>query len=613
MIAAGSASAASLQVETSGSDAPGCGPIGTPCKTISYAVNLAAAGDTVNVGSGTFDESPNGVQINKALTLRGTNDGSNQTVISGGLSTTATSRGTIGVTAAGDVTVSNFNVEDFSSLGAPNVNSANKLGLYSKPPLAGGPFKYTFRHLILDGSGGLPGGGIYLNFVSTGSSTEVNFTGGSICGQAGNGILVENASKPVTVKNSGICQGTTGNSAYFNLLGTNSGGENLDDAVQSVIGNTVLGSSLTFSANPDFGSATAPGFNAPVVRDNSIVLPSGGSAITLYTGKNAATYRGAINDPVVSGNVITTSTPGATAIRLLGLVRFADIYDNVSQGVDTFARTERVLTNSPGVYLDPTGTRLFKNKLYGASPTIAVNNQSPRFIVAYQNWWGCNEGPNYTDNGNPSPPHRAGILPQCAGINQALAGGDVLFDPWLTNLDGPTGPSGATGSTGPQGPPGSSGNDGATGATGNQGPTGSTGQQGPTGKQGKVGPTGPAGSDGKGPRPAVRRLPPKRPVRIRPHRRTFKIAKVTCRGGNCRIKKTAVRVTVRNKIYRGFAKSTKKRFRKGQTRRIKVTVPQRVFRKMPHGRKVGSITVAIRAKSSNGTLNKRAVSVGIGR
>lgn len=156
MIGAASASAASLQVETTGTDSPTCGPIATPCLTISHAVNLAAPGDTVNVGGGTFVETPNGVQINKPLTLRGTADGSDRTTISGGLSTTATSRGTIGVTAAGAVTVRNFNVVSFSSLGTPNVGTANKLGLYARPPASGATPIYNFHQLDLDGSGGGP-------------------------------------------------------------------------------------------------------------------------------------------------------------------------------------------------------------------------------------------------------------------------------------------------------------------------------------------------------------------------------------------------------------------------------------------------------------------------
>ncbi len=41
-------------VAITGADAPGCGTIASPCRTIQYAANLVTAGDTVLIAPGTY-------------------------------------------------------------------------------------------------------------------------------------------------------------------------------------------------------------------------------------------------------------------------------------------------------------------------------------------------------------------------------------------------------------------------------------------------------------------------------------------------------------------------------------------------------------------------------
>jgi hypothetical protein len=50
------ASLPSVSVATTGTDAPTCGSPASPCKTISYALGLAASGATVHVAAGTYNE-----------------------------------------------------------------------------------------------------------------------------------------------------------------------------------------------------------------------------------------------------------------------------------------------------------------------------------------------------------------------------------------------------------------------------------------------------------------------------------------------------------------------------------------------------------------------------
>ncbi len=66
---AGLAAGQTLYVRTSGSDSSACTST-APCRTIAHAVAVAASGDSIDVGTGTFVEGA-GVVINKDLTIKG--------------------------------------------------------------------------------------------------------------------------------------------------------------------------------------------------------------------------------------------------------------------------------------------------------------------------------------------------------------------------------------------------------------------------------------------------------------------------------------------------------------------------------------------------------------
>ena len=61
-------SSANLYVTTTGNNAGNCQTLGAPCLTIAYALSQAAAGDTINIGGGTFTEE---LTISKSVVLNG--------------------------------------------------------------------------------------------------------------------------------------------------------------------------------------------------------------------------------------------------------------------------------------------------------------------------------------------------------------------------------------------------------------------------------------------------------------------------------------------------------------------------------------------------------------
>jgi len=61
-----------IRVATTGTDTPGCGSVGDPCRTVQYGVNQAAAGDDILVVSGVYtDPAGTVVALDKTVTLQG--------------------------------------------------------------------------------------------------------------------------------------------------------------------------------------------------------------------------------------------------------------------------------------------------------------------------------------------------------------------------------------------------------------------------------------------------------------------------------------------------------------------------------------------------------------
>ncbi|MCX6024408.1 MAG: hypothetical protein NTZ05_22300, partial [Chloroflexi bacterium] len=122
-----------------GSDASNdCKTVGSPCKTIAYAVGVALAGDTVIIAAGTY---PERITINKNLTVNGA--GAATTIIDGGH-------------AGSVVTVSSGSASSISGVTIRNGTSGGGAGIYH----VAGTLTVTDSILTGNTTSGV-GGGIY--------------------------------------------------------------------------------------------------------------------------------------------------------------------------------------------------------------------------------------------------------------------------------------------------------------------------------------------------------------------------------------------------------------------------------------------------------------------
>ncbi len=175
---------------------------------------------------------------------------------------------------------------------------------------------------------------------------------------------------------------------------------------------------------------------------------------------------------------------------------------------------------------------------------------------------------------------------------------------------GPTGATGATGATGVTGATGATGVTGATGATGDTGDTGATGATGDPGDTGPTGPTGPRGPGFGDNSPRFNKLT-ERTIKV-PSNRRVKAVKVTCRGGNCRIRRATARYTVGGQAFSGREIFQKTTFAAGRSAIITVKVPKRVHRRLDSS-KSGTLNVSVLATSSNGSRNQNTLRNGLRR
>ncbi len=214
LILAGTASAQTRYVATTGTDTGTCVNIATPCRTIQYAHNQAAAGDTISIAAGTYSESP---RVTKSVTLAGASAAT--TIIApqladqlpGPAPTPANSAVILDINGAGiNVTVRDLTVR-FPTGQYPAVGRSPIIGIW----ITGGAAA-TVRNTIVteihdaDVSGVQTGNCIMAGSALRGAAGTVVFENNQVSRCQKNGITANESGTVATIRNNTVIDGGLG-------------------------------------------------------------------------------------------------------------------------------------------------------------------------------------------------------------------------------------------------------------------------------------------------------------------------------------------------------------------------------------------------------------------
>jgi hypothetical protein len=423
LLGASPADAATIFVDDDDPGGPGCGSITNPCETIQEGIDAASAGDTVQVGAGTYVEQ---LDIDTAITLRG----------------------------AGPVTM--IKSPDGASLD-------DKFGPGDRRPVV---FVHdtgdaaTIEDLKVNGDAqGGPGCGFeffgiaYVNAPGTVADVTVTHIRNQPLDSCESGFAVYNsnldqATRSWAVRDStiqdyqkqGITAEEAGLSTTIERNAVTGAPEAVDDIVQNgirvedgfadVTGNTVVGNACELPAcgldpltdelaagisflgavdgtrvlgndvhGNDAGVMDELGQGTHLVEENDL---SGNDAMGVYVDDGELAVNGNDLSDGAIGIAAVSQNDGTDHVPAVGAV------GNTILGAGT-----GVAVSSDGIAPAPTVAASF-NRIAGSS-TAGLQNDADASITAENNWWGCSSGPEQ---------------PACDSIANTGSGG-VDFDPWL--------------------------------------------------------------------------------------------------------------------------------------------------------------------------------------
>ena len=354
--------------------------------TIQAAVTSAVAGDTINVGAGTYDEF--GIIIDKPLTIQGAGEGT--TIVDGGGGSVGSVPGIFrilpGLAAKGSGAIS---ISDMT-LQNPNKNTtatqyfAISIGVKQ---LTTGISRIDLDELEIKGPGdpAKTGYGIYADGGLTGGVDqefpEFTLTNSKISGQTYNGLGLDAWRAKATVDGNELFEGTNGQSAIL-VMNEYTPSRMTDPVI--VTNNTSQGRliSVRNDVPGNFG-----GYDDIQITDNEI---SGltASDFGVRVGSSTTTSASAhIAKAVIENNSIRGdgTSAGTSGVLILGLVQDAQVNENNIVGVGTGINVVLNQTQS-AVAVSAQRNRLFAD-------TTGLANATTAAVNATENWWGCQDGP----------------------------------------------------------------------------------------------------------------------------------------------------------------------------------------------------------------------------
>ena len=378
------AAPATLNVETDGTDSGDC--VSSACATIQYAVNQATAGDTIEVGPGTFAEA---VTVSKEVSLRGANAGiagedssrGAETVIDGSTGTA------LRISAAG-VSVDGFTVT--GEAGGIYATAADRL--------------YVRNDIVRSAKGR----GLTLASESAAVMIERNVIDGLIYGVttaggeyqylriADNSIAVgEPSGYAVFNDGEGTFPGLelTGNSVH----GMSNIGGNVEGGIVS--GNRFEAGSAELALQVDLHEST--------VSCNAFEGNGTGGCLQIFGNQYKLDPSA---DATISGNSFHGCDPYGIQLSP-GLERIAITGNTITDSYDGI--NTRLLAKETPWSVDGEQVSIVGNRIVGISH-LGIDNLVEGTLEAADNWWGCNAGPSVV-GGN--------------GCSSLSAG--VQAEPWL--------------------------------------------------------------------------------------------------------------------------------------------------------------------------------------
>jgi hypothetical protein len=392
-----------------GDDPDGAGPATNfGCNsfaTVQGGVNGVATGGTVNVASGTYNESQ--VLITRSMTVTGA--GAATTTINGG-NATLTAAGIVRiVTLLGDTGTTTFSGFTVTNPGLSPETSPTHVAIYARPLDAAATTRITNTTIL----------GVHASdngFYSIRNLGTVEFDHNIITNTGFNPIVIERSEGPTNVHHSSFTANFS--TAYFNFTYANTNVTFQQRVADNTVDDTNAGGIVFNSAYP-----AAPPFIGTftnVVIANNTITNVVASRESITVQNRAAVGNGPagqISGVSITGNkILGNDGAGSRGIRIAGQVIGTTITNNDVRHVERGFSGESFNSHSPS------GIQAHFNNFVNNAGGFVWDLAAA--FDAENNWWGCNAGPG-----------GAG----CDAINGAGAA-NVDFDPWMV-LQGSASPN----------------------------------------------------------------------------------------------------------------------------------------------------------------------------
>jgi parallel beta-helix repeat protein len=364
-LTASSSLAATRFVRVGGADVGDCTSATPGCATITYAVSQAVAGDTIDVGIGTFTE-PTGIVINKQLILHGAQagvDARTRTVPPDPVTETIITQ-TLRVLADGVV------IDGFTIM-APVPDPSLNAGIHTSNANSG---EQILNNIVTNNTIGvyLQSNGTSPVLVQHNHIFDDNAQLG-VAPSAGNGLLSDAGLVNATI-DANLFSGSQNSQILLIGAGPNVQITNndfpLDGATTADDSNPV---NLFQSTGITVANNTIS--NSPF---SGIVLTGSDSNITIMNNTITGGLSTAVN--VLDAQFLATPSPNGANIQILSNTLVGNV-----RGISI---------SSPGVPGTTTPIEAHFNRIVNNSTANIVTNDATDVVNAQNNWFGCNAGPN---------------------------------------------------------------------------------------------------------------------------------------------------------------------------------------------------------------------------